>query len=132
LNEDAVQADSKGEAVRYLQRTDGKPLDETSPQYVVEPRQLDDKVQNTYPPQEFRVVLSDFGSGMSLTIIDHNSRLTQPASTFEDINDGGHGYPTLLRPPELLLQLPLSEKADIWCLGCVVCKFLIKIHEVIV
>ena len=73
LDEDAVQADAriidKAEHVFQLQRTDGKPLDETFPRYVVEPKPLNDRVQNTSPPLDFWVILSDFGAGMSVTII---------------------------------------------------------------
>ncbi|KAL9122469.1 MAG: hypothetical protein Q9187_000979 [Circinaria calcarea] len=87
-----------------LRRVDGKPLTIHSPTYVVEPQPLDSKTIETSPLSTSRLVLSDFGA----------------ATTFENSNDGYHAYPAASRPPEVLLGLPVSEKSDIWALGCTI------------
>lgn len=48
-----------------LRRVDGKPLTIHSPTYVVEPQPLDSKKTETSPLSTSRLVLSDFGAGMS-------------------------------------------------------------------
>jgi serine/threonine protein kinase len=88
----------------------------------VEPRPLDDNVPATVPPTEFRIVIADFGAGKLIArYITRRETLTSIASTFANVNDGYHAFPAALRPPELVLGIPLSPRqADIWSLGCVV------------
>lgn len=56
----------------YLQRIDGKHLHETCPKYLVEPRPLNDGVQNTSQPPDFQIVIADFGAGMFQLLAKHN------------------------------------------------------------
>ena len=85
-------------------RVDGQPLGDGDPKYLLEAETLQDAVPFTAPPPDFRIVLADLGS----------------ASSMEDSNNGLHSYPLLLQAPEVALELPFDEKADIWNLGYVI------------
>ena len=110
LSEDEVQSDLEAIENEYkadgiaVKRADGRPLTDGEPEYVLEPIPLKDKVPATALPPELRIVLADFGA----------------ACRFEESNNGLHAYPFLLQAPEVILKLPIDEKADIWNLGCVI------------
>lgn len=103
-----------------LQRVDGKPLDAHSPTYIVRPQPLESNFVDTSLLSASRLVLSDFGAGMLSIPIKYIFKLTDKAATFEESNDGCYAYPVSFIPPEVLLGLPVSEKSDIWALGCTV------------
>lgn len=106
VSEHAVQQSKvKPDDLFEVRKLDGGALDNTVPPYVVEPWSLKDGVSLGTPCEKIRTVIVDFGS----------------ASTFEDINDGKHTFPIALRPPELVLGIPmLGPQAEIWTLGCIV------------
>ncbi|KAL8830576.1 MAG: hypothetical protein Q9191_001356 [Dirinaria sp. TL-2023a] len=87
--------------INMLQRIDGQPLSNSDPKYTVAAMRLNDRV-NFSSPQPFRVVLADLGS----------------ACHFSESNDSPPAYPRDVRAPEVILGLPMCEKADIWALGC--------------
>ncbi|PSK42229.1 Protein kinase dsk1 [Elsinoe australis] len=87
-----------------LQRTDGKPLDEHSPSYMVEPESLEDNTVRPCTDLADRLVLTDFGAATRLAAAD----------------DDEHAYPNSVWAPEILLGLPINERADIWALGCTI------------
>ncbi|TKA53794.1 hypothetical protein B0A49_09695 [Cryomyces minteri] len=96
----------------YLVRKDRQPLDDSDPKYIAQSRPLRDGLHMTGPPPPFRVILSDFGA----------------AATLDKIDDGHHAYPAQYRPPEVVFKLPLSQKSDIWALGCTIYQLLTKCH----
>lgn len=55
-----------------LQRLDGKPLTIHSPTYVVEPQPLEKKTIDMSSLSASRLVLNDFGAGMSKRLIEYN------------------------------------------------------------
>ena len=54
--------------------------------------------------KNFRAVVIDLGA----------------ASTFAQSNDGNHKYPRMLSAPEVILGQSVTEKADLWGLGCLI------------
>lgn len=100
---DAIENEYKANGV-LVRRLDGRPLTDGEPEYLLEPIPLKDNVPATAMPPELRIILADFGA----------------SCRFGDSNDGGHAYPLLLQAPEVTLNLPFGEKADIWNLGCVI------------
>ena len=113
LTEDELQRDVSAQIEQYgssniinLERKDGTKLHESDPKYLVGPTSLGDRVNIEDNPLvgSFRAVLIDLGA----------------ASTFENSGDGQHKYPTVLRPPEAILKIPIGPKADIFNLGCVI------------
>jgi serine/threonine protein kinase len=99
------QSKVKAHDLLKVRRLDGRPLDNTVPPYVVHPWPLKDSVSLGTPLERIRTIIVDFGA----------------ASTFADVNDGKHAFPLTLRPPELVLGIPmLAPAADIWSLGCLV------------
>ncbi|KAL3419950.1 serine/threonine-protein kinase SRPK3 [Phlyctema vagabunda] len=92
--------------IYLVRRLDGLPLDDRAPPYLVEPRPLEGGIVRQVPKiGDFTICITDFGA----------------ASSFEDVNDGNHAFPTRMRPPELVLGMPLTApQADIWSLGCLI------------
>ena len=68
-----------------LRRVDGKPLTIHSPTYVVEPQPLDDKTIDKSPLSASRLVLSDFGAGMSEKYQLHVVRADKPSDQFRKL-----------------------------------------------
>ncbi|MCJ1464513.1 hypothetical protein MMC07_003126 [Pseudocyphellaria aurata] len=89
---------------------DGKPPNLHAPMFVLISIPLAEKISDIMPLSTSRLMLSGFGA----------------ATTFEDANDGyqtyTEAYSAAWRPPEVLLGLPVSEKSDIWALGCTIFK----------
>lgn len=89
--------------INMIERKDGKPLAAHDPLYTVAAISLLDKVEfGPDSPIDFCVKLTDLGS----------------ACRFENCNDGKTPYPFDVRAPEIILQQPYNEKADIWALAC--------------
>lgn len=86
--------------INMLQRIDGQPLGKGDPKYTVAAMRLNDKTDFSRN-QAFRVVLTDLGS----------------ACSFEECNNSPQPYPRDVRSPEVILNRPIDEKADIWALG---------------
>ncbi|KAF2155273.1 hypothetical protein K461DRAFT_292145 [Myriangium duriaei CBS 260.36] len=63
-----------------------------------------DDVPKVAPGTADGLLLSDFGS----------------ATTIANATDSGCLYPVYARPPEVLLDPPLTSSADIWALGCAI------------
>lgn len=83
--------------INMLQRIDNQPLSDSDPKYTVAAMRLNDRV-NFSSAQPFRAVLTDLGS----------------ACSFSSCNNTPPPYPRDVRAPEIILQLPMCEKADIW------------------
>lgn len=93
---DAIENEYKANGV-MVQRVDGQPLTNGEPEYLLEPIPLKDNVPATALPPKLRIILADFGA----------------SCRFKECNDGHHAFPFLLQAPEVILKLPLGEKADI-------------------
>lgn len=90
------------EYTNIIKRLNGEPAQENDIKYTVGPVHLHDRLfidDAILAP--FRVVLADLGG----------------ACRFEDANNGQLPYPLDVRSPQVILGLPIDEKADIWALG---------------
>ncbi|MCJ1386866.1 hypothetical protein MMC17_009994 [Xylographa soralifera] len=85
-------------SIQLIARKDNQPLTPSSPSYLVEPTPLLSRISSDAP---FRIVLIDLGA----------------ASRTPLANDGRQTYALGLRSPQVILRLPIDEKADIWALG---------------
>ncbi|MCJ1388327.1 hypothetical protein MMC18_001173 [Xylographa bjoerkii] len=88
-------------ALQLVARKDNHPLPPTSPSYLVEPTPLPSRISFHNP---FHIVLIDLGAACPADLP----------------NDARQTYPLGLRSPQVILHLPIDDKADIWALGLTV------------
>ncbi|KAF4631851.1 hypothetical protein G7Y89_g6268 [Cudoniella acicularis] len=90
--------------MNILERSDGLPLSKHHPAYTILASPLDDGLKpNLKALQNFSIKLTNLSS----------------ACKFKDCNDGTKPYEIETRAPEVILQQPYNENADIWALATV-------------
>ena len=108
VNADTTSSLSSDPPTVPLVRLDDQPLDnrDGDPPYLAPAMPLADDLTLNPPPTPL---------AFTLQLIDYGA-----ACTFASANDGLHAYSYALRPPELVLSLPIGPPADVWALGLVI------------